>query len=216
MNTVRTILLSGVYCFLPLVAFISCVAILSKEYKLWKALLACLLGMLPVLPIAMLQTPIDDMLKNLDNKDELTGVLISAIVLNGLIEECIKALLLFVLPASITTEKKAKRAFFLYALTAGLAFGCLETFFYLIGGTQGIGLRMVTAVVIHVFCTGLGGLFVFSVKSREPRILPLIFAILAHGIYNYFAGFDGSPYFYISFVAILFSIMECRVRYMRP
>ena len=44
MNTVRTVLLSGAFCFLPLVVFISCVAILSKEYKLWKALLACLLG----------------------------------------------------------------------------------------------------------------------------------------------------------------------------
>lgn len=214
MNTVRTVLLSGVFCFLPLVVFVSCVAILSKEYKLWKALLACLLGMLTVLPVALLQSAINGM--RLLNLSGLKGLLISAIVLNGLVEECVKALLLFCMPASVATETKAKRTFFLCALTAGLALGCLESFIYLIGGTQKIGLRMVTAVVIHTFCAGLGGLSVFSVKTREPRFLPLILAVLTHGIYNYFAGFgEGTPYFYISFVAILFAALECRVRYTR-
>ena len=214
MNTVRTVLLSGAYCFLPLVVFVSCAAILSREFKLWKILLACLLGMLTVLPIALLQSAINGM--KLLNLNGLQGLLISAIILNGLVEECIKALLLFILPSSATTETKAKRTFFICALTAGLALGCLESFIYLIGGTQRIGLRMLTAVVIHMFCAGLGGLTVFSIKIREPRILPLVIAILSHGIYNYFAGFgEGTSYFYISFVAILFAALECRVRYTR-
>ena len=212
MNTVRTLLFSGAYCFVPLLAFVSCVSILCKDYKLWKALLACLLGLLTVLPIAVLQHAIDGM--RLVNLNGLKGVLISAIVLNGLVEECVKALFLFILPARGDSESKSKRVFFLCALTAGLALGCLESFIYLIGGTQRIGLRMVTAVIIHMFCAGLGGLFVFSVKSKDVRVLPLVLAILTHGIYNYFASL-GTPYFYVSFVAILFAAIECRVRYMR-
>lgn len=210
----KTILFYGAYCFLPLLVFICCVSILSKEYKLWKALLSCLLGMLTVIPIAVLQSAING--SKLLNLNGLHGILISAIVLNGLVEECVKALLLFLLPISPEKERKAKKAFFLCSLTAGLALGCLESFIYLIAGTQRIGLRMVTAVVIHTLCAGLGGLFAFSVRSKEVHILPLVFAVLTHGVYNYFAGFGvGSIYFYISFAAILFAAIECRVRYTR-
>ncbi len=212
----QTVLFSAVYCFLPLIVFVACVSILCKDYRIWKALLACLLGMLTVLPIAALQSAIKGF--KLLNMDGLKGVLISAIVLTGLIEECVKAALLFILPyrSSVVSlgEARAKKVFFLCALTAGLALGCLESFLYLIGGTQRIGLRMVTAVVIHVFCAGLGGLFVFGVKSKDVHLLPLFIAILTHGIYNYFASL-GAPYFYISFVAVLFAAIECRVRYTR-
>ena len=210
-----TIFLSAVYCFLPLVVFICCVQILVKDGRLWRSLLACLLGMLTVLPIAALQSAING--TKLLNLKGLVGILISAIVLNGLVEECVKAALLFILPLRKDGEKKAKQDFFLCALTAGLALGCLESFVYLIAGTQHIGLRMITAGVIHTFCSGLGGLFVYSVKNRDVRILPLVLAILTHGVYNYFAGFgEGTPYFAISFVAILFAAIECRVRYTRP
>jgi RsiW-degrading membrane proteinase PrsW (M82 family) len=211
----KTILLSGVYCFLPLLVFICCVSILFKDYKLWKALLSCLLGMLTVLPIATLQSAING--SRLLNLNSLLGILISAIVLNGLVEECVKAALLFILPLSATgNEKRTKKAFFLCALTAGLALGCLESFIYLIAGTQRVGLRMVTAVVIHTLCAGLDGLFVYGVKIREIHVLPLVLAVLTHGVYNYFAGFgEGAPYFYISFAAILFAAIECRVRYLR-
>ena len=210
----QTIFLSAIYCFLPLVVFICCVSLLVKDYKIWKALLASLLGMLTVLPIAALQSTING--TKLLNLNGLFGILISAIVLNGLVEEFVKAALLFILPLRKDGEKKAKRDFFLCALTAGLALGCLESFVYLIAGTQRIGLRMVTAGVVHTFCSGLDGLFVYGVKSRDVHVLPLLLAILTHGIYNYFAGFgEGTPYFYISFVAILFAAIECRVRYTR-
>ncbi|MBQ9537834.1 MAG: PrsW family intramembrane metalloprotease [Treponema sp.] len=205
------------YCFLPLIVFISCSAILCKDYKLWKALLSCLLGMLTVPPIVILQTALNG--SKLLNLKGLAGVLISAIVLNGIIEECVKAALLFLLPSSKDAnpkESRTKKIFFLCSLTAGLALGCLESFIYLIAGTQKIGLRMVTAVVIHTLCAGLDGLFVYGVKRREIRVLPLIIAVVTHGIYNYFAGFgEGTPYFYISFAAILFAAIECRVRYIR-
>ncbi len=214
----RTIIFSAAYCFLPLLVFIVCSLILVKEYKLWKALLACLLGMVTVLPIAALQSAINgSKLLNMTSL-HLLGILISAIVLNGIVEECVKAALLFILPSSpsVDGEKRSKRAFFLCSLTAGLALGCLESFIYLIAGTQNVGLRMITAVVIHTLCSGLGGLFVYGVKTHEVHLLPLFFAILTHGIYNYFAGFgEGTPYFYISFVAILFAAIECRVRYTR-
>ncbi len=210
----QAILFSSVQCFLPLIVFISCIALLVKDFKIWRALLASLLGMLTVLPIAALQSAING--TKLLNMNSLFGILLSAIVLNGLVEECVKAALLFILPLLKDGEKKAKRDFFLCALTAGLSLGCLESFIYLIAGTQRIGLRMVTAVVIHTLCSGLGGLFVYSAKTKDLHLLPLFLAVLTHGIYNYFAGFgEGTYYFYISFVAILFAAIECRVRYTR-
>ena len=121
-------------------------------------------------------------------------------------------LFMFLLPAKNTREN----LFFLYSILSGLALGCCETLFYLISGIDSLGLRMATAVIIHVACGALDGLFVYGIKTKRFNLSPFFFSFMLHGIYNYFAGFgQSSIYFYLSFAVILFAIIECRIQYIK-
>lgn len=202
MNVVIPILL----CFIPLVAFFVCLKLLMPCFKIFKGLIACLLGLFSVIPIAAFQFLLDA--QHLFTASSLLTVLVQSLVLNGLIEEAIKMGLLFIVPAKDMELKE----FFAYSLLCGLAVGCFESVIYLISGYENVGLRMITAVIIHVTCTGLSGLFVYSVKYKCRKVLPFVLAVLIHGIYNYFAGFSGGIQ-YFSFIVILFAVIECRVRY---
>ena len=196
-------------CFIPLIAVFVCIAILSEEFKIWKGLVACLLGLASVIPIAVMQTFVGTVL----SARTLWGVLFSAILLNGLIEEAIKMAFLFIQPVKNTRIQ----LFFLYSALSGLSLGCCETLFYLVSGVDSLILRMLTAVIIHVTCCILDGFFVYGAKTGRMKISPFFFAVMLHGIYNYFAGFAGQNliYFYLSCAVILFSIIECRVQYVR-
>ncbi len=201
---------SAALCFIPLLVLVACFVLLVPGYSIWKGALACALGMFTVAPIAALQFALGQ--SHLLDPTSLQTLLVSAILLNGLVEEGVKTALLFLMPNSA----KSKKLFLLYAITAGFALGCLESLIYLISGVQHLGLRLVTAVLIHAFCAGLDGLFVYSVKNSAFHPLPLFFSVLLHGAYNYLAGFgENTMYFYISFAVVLFAIIECRVRYQR-
>jgi RsiW-degrading membrane proteinase PrsW (M82 family) len=225
-------------CFIPLIAIFVCMKLLLPSFKINYGLISCLLGLLAVIPIAAIQFFIEN--KNLFSVTTLGSVLLQAIVINGFVEETIKMSLLFILPS-----KTELPSFFSYSLLSGLAVACFESLIYLISGYENIGLRMVTAVVIHTCCAGLSGLFVFSIRHKKTsaknssakkqpkletkskrtakkvtdsstpssiRIIAYIFAVLLHGVYNYFAGFNtGIKYF--SIAAILFALIECRVQY---
>lgn len=200
------IIASVAVCFIPLIAIFVCLAMMIKNFKVPYGLLSCLLGLLSIIPIAAVQLFIDK--SGVLKVTTLTSVLLEAIVLNGIVEECIKMGLLFFLPATKTNLK----TFFCYCLLCGLAVGCFETLIYLISGYENISLRMLTAVVIHVTCTGLSGLFVYSVRNKMAHVKPLICAILFHGIYNYFAGFSSSIKWFA--IAVIFiAIIECRICY---
>ncbi len=204
------ILVSVLCCFIPLVVFFVCFWILEKEFSPLHGLIAVLLGIVAVIPIAAIQFFAGG--GALFTARTLVSILLSALVVNGLIEEAFKMLLLFALPAKRTRLK----VFFFYAMLSGFALGCFESLLYLISGLDSIGLRMVTAVVMHSLCAGLLGLFVFSVKRRVRSLLPFFMAVVLHGVYNYFAGFGThSLFFYGSIVAILLAAIECRVRYIK-
>ena len=102
----------------------------------------------------------------------------------------------------------------LCAVLSGFTLGCFETIVYSLAGTGTAPLRMVTSVIVHGSCAALSGLFVFSCRHKSPRAFSYIFAVILHGVYNYFAGFDmSSPFFYMSFAVIAIAVIECRTRY---
>ena len=104
--------------------------------------------------------------------------------------------------------------FFSCAVLSGFTLGCFETIVYSLAGTGTAPLRMVTSVIVHGSCAALSGLFVFSCRHKSPRAFSYIFAVILHGVYNYFAGFDmSSPFFYMSFAVIAIAVIECRTRY---
>lgn len=190
-------------CFIPLVAVSICLALLIKGLKIRHILLSALLGLLAVIPIAALQMAVDHI--SFFSAETLASVLIHSLVINGLIEESIKMCLLFFLPA----KKYDIWKFLFCAMLSGLALGCFESVIYLVSGYENIGLRLVTAVMLHTACAGLGGLFVWSVRNTKAKLTPFIFAVILHGIYNYFAGFN-SGIRWFSLVIILLAFIECR------
>lgn len=204
-----TIIAAIALCFIPLAVVFLSFALLTKRFKVWQGLLACVLGMIAVVPIAIMQFFL--LSKNFFAANSLLAILISALVINGIVEETMKMGLLFLFPVG---EMKLK-LFYKYCILSGLTLGCFESLIYLISGFQEIGLRMFSSVLIHIVCAVFDGIFVYGVKHWHFRIAPLSYAIILHGIYNYFAGFGEGPFFYISFAVIAFAVIECRITYLK-
>ena len=195
-------------CFIPLAAFFVCVALLAKKFSVLRGLVSCALGLLAVIPIAVIQFFVGK--SSFFAGQTLPVMLISALIVNGLIEESIKMAVLFLLPA----KKMDLSEFFLCSLIASLTIASFENLVYLVGGLEHFELRLFTAVLIHVTCGGLSGLFVYTARMKKPLLFPFVLAILFHGVYDYFAMFPlTTPFFYFSIVAILFSVVECKLRY---
>ena len=130
--------------------------------------------------------------------------------------------MLFLLP--LTKNKTEIKDFLLIALMLGLSLGCFETAVYYfdhlnMATTKGASLlygqifvRIFTADIIHIACSILNGLFVYSIKSNKKKVSILVMSILIHGIYDFFAGFQGGFKIFSIFVVLL-AIIECRVKY---
>ena len=207
-------------CLVPLVATFLLLAILVPGISVLREFLAALAGLIAFVPIVILQFLL---LGNLQKfmRANLFLSIIHSLIFFGLIEEGMKAASLLILKS----RGETLRNFFAYSILAGMALGCFESVVYLLTalGTrpqvsaeflQMIFLRMATALVIHTLCAGLGGLCVFCSKNIRRNFAPLVFAILIHGIYDFFAAFN-SPLKYFSVAVILLAILECRIFYLR-
>ena len=206
-----------ILCFIPLIfAFLIFAA--GFKLKLTHLLIAILLGLVAVLPISFIQYFMP----------ALPGLPISAVVrallksllLYGLVEEAIKTLAL--LPVPHKNENRLN--FLLLAFTAGLSLGCFESVVYYfdhlqIANSRGatllygqIAVRIFTSDIIHMCCTGLCGLFLFSCRNKPRHISCLITAVILHGVYDFFAGFSGNLRWF-SVAVVLMAIAECRIKY---
>ena len=129
---------------------------------------------------------------------------------------------LFLFPAKNISLKHM----FLYSLLAGLFLGCFESVIYIINSIQKasarsgevllymIYLRSFTSIIIHTFAAGLVGMFVYAAKRKQLRFSALGYAVVLHGIYDFFAIMP-SPLNLFSYVAIILLIVECRIVYLR-
>ena len=208
-------------CFVPLILVI---VIFTTGYKLklTHQLIAVFLGLIAVLPISFIQFFLP----------ELPGVgfspilhaLLKSLLLYGLIEELFKTLILIFLPHESLSEGEESREFLQLAFVAGLALGCFESVVYYfdhlqIANSRGatllygqIAVRIFTSDIIHMMCTGLCGLFIYTCRNKPSRISFLIIAVLLHGVYDFFAGFAGNIRWF-SVAVVLMSIAECRIKY---
>ncbi len=224
------------FCFLPLIVFF---LIFTFAYKLnvFYQLIAILIGLLSVIPISLIQYFVPD-INDFANNYPIFYSLLKSLILYAVIEEVIKMLFLFFLPISegnlsrnnkielsdSGTKAFALKRFILLGFIMGLSVGCFESGVYFFehmqkaknAGSQllyiPIFIRMFSAVIIHFSCTGLCALFMFGLKNKITKISLMLSAILIHGIYDFFAGFQNS-FKYFSFAVVLFSIIECRLKY---
>ncbi len=206
-----------ILCFVPFATMFVLFAILVPKISVAKEFVASFAGLLALIPIALAQFLIPGM--RLFGQSRAISIMLYSIVFLGLVEECFKALMLFMVGA------KGERlgVWFCLSLLAGMIFGCFESVIYFLQDFQNIGhgvtlnliyLRMFTAVLVHTLCSGLGGFFVFYQKNIRANIWPLFTAVVIHGLYDYFVSFN-SPLKYFSVAVILFAAMKCRVYFSR-
>lgn len=206
-----------ILCFVPFVTMFALFAILVPKISVVKELVASLAGLLALIPITVAQFLIPGM--RLFGQSSAGGILLYSIVFLGLVEECFKALLLFIVGAK---EEKLSR-WFCYSLLAGMIFGCFESVIYFFLNIQTIGhgvtlnliyLRMFTAVLVHTLCAGLGGFTVYYFKNIRRNVWPLLNAVLIHGLYDYFVSFDTYVKFFC-IIVILSAAIKCRVCFLQ-
>lgn len=184
--------------------------------ELW----ASLLGLSAVLPISFVEYVILSLPVFISHT--FISVMITALIFNGLVEETLKMFLMLLLPS----KKVTLQIFLAASMLCGLSLGSFESVIYLLRhlqatGTEGttstyhlILVRMFTSVVIHSLCAGLSGLYIWSFHRRKTAVLPFIYAIILHGLYNFFSGFS-SGYRYFAIAVILFAAAQCRIWYIK-
>ena len=205
--------------FIPTIIFFALSVILNKNLKIKYCFLACLLALLTVVPTSLIQFYILSL--PIFTGYTFASVMITAILFNGLIEESMKMLFMCLIPQ----KKQILSAFFCCVILYGLTVGGFESVIYIIKKFQEIQgqsgkeivvhlrvNRIFTAQAIHVFCAGLSGLYIWNFRRHKKNIMPFIYAVLLHGIYNFFASFS-SIYHWLAVVAILFAAVECRIFY---
>ena len=213
-----------ILCFVPLL-FAFCLFTFVFKLKISHQLLAVLLGLAIVFPISVIQyvVPTTNVFQNMP----IVGTMLKSLIIYGLVEELFKTIVLVPVLStkSIKEEYSALQLLFLSFLL-GLSLACFESLVYLfdrlqIANNKGaqllyhhIFLRIFTSDLIHMSCAGLCGLFVISKRynNNKSKISYLFLAILLHGIYDFFAGFQNNLK-YFSYLVVLLAIIECRVKY---
>ena len=213
-----------ILCFVPLL-FAFCLFTFVFKLKISHQLLAILLGLAIVFPISVIQyvVPTTNVFQNMP----IVGTMLKSLIIYGLVEELFKTIVLVPVLStkSIKEEYSAIQLLFLSFLL-GLSLACFESLVYLfdrlqIANNKGaqllyhhIFLRIFTSDLIHMSCAGLCGLFVISKRynNNKSKISYLFLAILLHGIYDFFAGFQNNLK-YFSYLVVLLALIECRVKY---
>lgn len=213
-----------ILCFVPLL-FAFCLFTFIFKLKISHQLLAILLGLAIVFPISVIQyvVPTTNVFQNMP----VVGTMLKSLIIYGLVEELFKTIVLVPVLStkSIKEEYSALQLLFLSFLL-GLSLACFESLVYLfdrlqIANNKGaqllyhhIFLRIFTSDLIHMSCAGLCGLFVISKRynNNKSKISYLFLAILLHGIYDFFAGFQNNLK-YFSYFVVLLALIECRVKY---
>ena len=196
-------------CFVPLILITAVLLAVCKKLTAGSALISILSGLAAIIPIAVIQFFLLSL--PIFSSTKLVSVFLTAVLFNGLIEETIKMLMLMIIPG----KKKDAATFVICSLIAGFSIGTFETVVYmLMYGTEAIILRYATAVLIHTFCSGLSGLYVWTFKQKKQYIRPFIAAVFIHGLYNFFAGFV-YPLKAFSFVTIIYAAIRLKFSYDR-
>lgn len=213
-----------ILCFVPLL-FAFCLFTFIFKLKISHQLLAVLLGLAIVFPISVIQyvVPTTNVFQNMP----IVGTMLKSLIIYGLVEELFKTIVLVpVLSTKTVKEEYSALQLLFLSFLLGLSLACFESLVYLfdrlqIANNKGaqllyhhIFLRIFTSDLIHMSCAGLCGLFVISKRynNNKSKISYLFLAILLHGIYDFFAGFQNNLK-YFSYLVVLLALIECRVKY---
>ena len=205
-------------CFLPLILCFVIYSVFLK-IKITDQLIATLLGLIAVFPISGIQFFLPDF--TLFEQNPVLQTLLKSILVYGLVEEFIKLLFLIPIPSKHLSEFE----FLMLSFMAGLVLGCFESTVYFLDHLQlassrgaqllttMIFLRIFSSDLIHMTCTGLSGLFLFSCRNKPAKISVFLTSVLLHGIYDFFAGFQNNLR-YFAIAVIILAFIECQNKYL--
>ena len=195
-------------CFIPLLLGIIIAHIFIKDCKITHSLIAIVLGFLAIFLIILVRTLVNDIIGLITpSKLNMFLALIISAIFFAFLEESVKMLFCTLLPKAKITLK----AFVINCIIFGASIGCFETVMYLVTGYNTL-IRLFTAVIIHIACAVLSGYFIWAIYTKIKFARVFFFAILMHGLYNFFAG-QNNELAWISFVIILFTVHKARLYY---
>ncbi|WP_407429551.1 PrsW family glutamic-type intramembrane protease [Treponema sp.] len=205
--------------FIPSIVFFTLAVFLNQNLKIKYCVLSCILALITVIPTSLIQFYVLSL--PIFNGYTFASVMITAVLFNGLIEESMKMLFMCMIPQ----KKQILSSFFCSVVLYGLVTGGFESVIYIVNKFQEIQgqggkeivvqlllNRIFSAQAIHLFCAGLSGLYIWNFRHQKKNPVPFIYAVLLHGIYNFFISFS-SMYRWLAIIAILFAAVECRIFY---
>lgn len=213
-----------VLSFLPTIFVFVLFAAFVPEFRIRAGLFACVAGIVAVFPASLIQFVV--FMIPFFNVTTFYSLFFSALIVNGLVEESVKGVLVYFIPR----KNLNLLTFFCCCVLFGLAAGSFESVIYVIRKISGENLpglmasiganavfrmvmaRIFSAQLIHAFCTGLLGFTIFTFVNRPLYIMPFVYAVLVHGLFNFFISFS-STYKFLAIIAILFAAVECRIWY---
>lgn len=184
-------------------------------------LFASLFGLIAVLPIEFLQFYLFGLIPEFvfENYSDLVQLFFKTLIFNGLLEELLKMIFILFIPH----KKLNFKAFFAVSLLLGLCLASFESMIYFLNHLSKakqsnanllyglIFARMFSSDLIHAFCSGLCGIFIWGIRNKKIDFMTFIYAVICHGIFDFFVYFNNFIHWF-AIVAILFAIIECRVR----
>ncbi|GMO11920.1 MAG: hypothetical protein Ta2A_21170 [Treponemataceae bacterium] len=204
-------------CIFPLVVMSIVFALKVDGFRIRHSIICVVLGTLSLVVISLVQTVSEPFFKSvLQNRN----VLLRTVIFNGGVEEGIKMLfLLLAFLARTRVRRTSMTPVFatVFSALVGLTVGCFESLIYFVAGQQTIILRLCTSTLIHVFCAILSGLFAYRCLVKingffRFSLFPFFYAVIIHGIYNFFA-LRNDNLWYFSLAVIFLALSQASLWY---
>lgn len=207
-------------CFLPVITVFAFVAFLQNDKRILRYVVPCFFGILTVIPASFIQFFVLKI--PVFSSSTFISILITSIIFNGLIEETFKLIFIMLIPKKNLTLA----TFLISSILLGMSSGAVETLIYVLGSLQKISsiadtnsilklilMRIFSAQLIHAFCAGLLGIFVWQRRNGMQNFMPLAYSVVLHGFYNFFMAFS-SGFRWFAAASILMAAVECRIWYL--
>lgn len=206
-------------CFVPVVVLLSFFVFFVDSKRFYFYFISIALALVAVIPASFVQYCADKI--PFFSANTFLSLLLGSLILNGLVEESVK----FGFECLIPRKKMEFKMFFCCILLFGLTVGSFESIIYTLNRIQFdvshmsqnaavklIFQRMISAQLIHLFCSALSGFFVWNLGSGFKKIHALVFAVLLHGMYDFFMSF-GKHFRFFAVAAIVLALIEIRQFY---
>ena len=167
-----------------------------------------LLGIVSTIPIIIIEIILSEFNK-LILADTIQFFAFKAFIVAGFSEEYLKFLVVRIYPYRKKYFDEVMDGI-VYTIVAGLGFACLENIIYVInGGILTAIIRAFTAIPLHALAAGIMGYYIGEGKFASDKkirnrffIQGLIWAILIHGLYDFFLFISPQIGFWISLVTL--------------